>query len=346
MGSDKTLILLNYTVDPLHPVLSHQLDVAVALCEKFSKVVVVTAGPKIDQKLPNLQVISTEWEQGKAFGNAISLYRVFLSVLKTEKNVVVFSHMTEVQSALIGPITKLLKIKHVLWYAHAHHSIGLKISNIFVDLILTSTSGSCPVHNKKVLSIGQAINPKQFPPKEFAFNLKNFAHIGRFDSSKRLDLIIDFCLRLRQRGVDLNLSLVGNPSNTKNLIWARNLQRRVSGPEYGGWLTFESGVPRNEVKLHLQRSDVFIHAFQGSLDKTLVEATLMMLPVLTINHEYHQNFGSWSMLNSPSLEDEYRGLMSKTNNELKEELLRRKNLALGTHSFQGWINRVSEVLTH
>jgi hypothetical protein len=213
-----------------------------------------------------------------------------------------------------------------------------------VDKILTSTTGSCPVHTRKVLTIGQAINPKQFPPKEFAFKLKKFIHVGRFDSSKRIDLIIDFCLGLRKSGVKLKLSLIGSPSNAKNLSWARNLQSRVSGPEYEGWLTFESGVPRDEVTLYLQRADVFIHAFQGSLDKTLVEATMLMLPVLTINYEYHQNFGSWSTVNSPSLEDEYRGLMSKTNNQLRDELLRRMNLALDKHSFQGWINRVSEAL--
>ena len=344
MGPDKTLILFNYTVDSLHPVLSHQLDVAVALCEKFRKVVVITAGPKIDPNLPNLQVISIGWEQEKTFRNVFSLYRVFLSVLKSEKYVVVFSHMTEVQSALIGPITKLLNIKHVLWYAHAHHSIGLRISNLFVDKIVTSTSGSCPIRGKKVLIIGQAINPTQFPSKEFSFKFKNFTHIGRFDSSKRIDLIIDFCLGLRRSGIELNLDLIGSSSNAKNLNWARNLQTKASGTEYEGWLKFESGVPRDEVMLRLQRSDVFVHAFQGSLDKTLVEATFMMLPVLTINHEYHQNFGSWSPVNSPTLEDEYRGLMSKTSDELRNELARRKNLALNHHGFQGWINRVSETL--
>ena len=95
----------------------------------------------------------------------------FLKFLGKYRKFIIFSHMTEVQSGIIAPISKLLGIRHLLWYAHKSKSKYLVWNNIFVDEILTSTSGSCPIKSHKIKPIGQGIDQNLFPHK----NINDFS---------------------------------------------------------------------------------------------------------------------------------------------------------------------------
>jgi len=97
----------------------------------------------------------------------------------------------------------------------------------------------------------------------------------------------------------------------------------------------------------LLEADCFIHAFEGSLDKTLVEATFSALPVITINNEYRQIFGSWN-LNNPSnkgsLEDEALSLFAIPEDRLEIEIDRRYKIAVNNHEILGWVDRLVRIL--
>ena len=94
----------------------------------------------------------------------------------------------------------------------------------------------------------------------------------------------------------------------------------------------------------MQDSGCFFHAYIGSLDKTLVESTMLSVPVVTINPEYIKIFGSWSSSGSVSLDSEYRAMRSLNFTELELELERRHSLALRNHSLTNWINLLSQLL--
>jgi hypothetical protein len=57
-----------------------------------------------------------------------------------------------------------------------------------------------------------------------------------------------------------------------------------------GWLNFEPTLSHEKIPEALSSSDLFIHAFQGSLDKTTVEAVLIGLPLISINSEVNKFF--------------------------------------------------------
>ena len=87
----------------------------------------------------------------------------------------------------------------------------------------------------------------------------------------------------------------------------------------------------------LNGNDVFIHAFQGSLDKTLIEATLAGLPVITINNEYLNEFGTWSQRNtSIDLDNEFSAFMSSPNDQIAKLCKTRQQIAITKHSFDQW----------
>ena len=329
------------------PALSHQVEAVNNLAGSFSTVTVVTGRVGRYSVKDNVKVISLNWQPDKPLRNILKLYRVVIPLLKGAN--VVFSHMTEVQSFLIGPITRFKNIPHYLWYAHAHKSFFLSASYKFVNGIITSTTGSCPIGGHKVHVVGQAINPNVFFRKiSFTGDFIKLCHIGRFDSSKNIAEIIDVVHGLRRLNSKLNLTLVGNPSNLKQEEYASDIKRKYVDFVESGWLTFKPAIPRDEIPNILGEQNLFIHAYRGSLDKTLVEATLFGMPVITSNEEYLSEFGRWKEVNlrGSTLLDEAEAFFSSSDDHRNFELVRRQNVALENHGLDQWAAKISAILLY
>ena len=114
-----------------------------------------------------------------------------------------------------------------------------------------------------------------------------------------------------------------------------------------GWLKFTPHIPRSLLPEILQTYDCFIHSFQGSLDKTIVEATFSGLPVITINNEYRKTFGSWNLINTGmtnSLKEEAQLLLKLDGDARQSEVDRRYEVAVEQHELTGWIDRLVSIL--
>lgn len=342
----KVLLVVNFTMDTNHPVLSHQIDIVEKLAPSFRKVIVLTANPGDYESHSNISICSTFWINGNPFRNLLNLYREFFRVLNSESVDVVFSHMTDVQSALLSPLTRLFRIKHYLWYAHKHKSRYLAFANFFVDGIITSTSGSCPIEGPKTYPVGQGVDSGIFQFKLHELPKKiNFLHVGRFDSSKRIEKIIEFGIELRDLDIDFSLTLIGSPSNEVANQYSKFILSRYDGNPNMEWLTFLPGVRRSELPGLLHLYDVFVHAYEGSLDKTLIEATLCGLPVITTNIEYLQIFGCWGPGIGLTLKSEFLSFASKDRSDVRLEQVRRRQICSDQHSVESWISQVTSILT-
>ncbi len=343
MTSEKrTLVVLNYAMDETHPIFSHQIQAVNELSKHFSKVIVVTGSIGLTLSQENVEILSTNWVRNRRFFS-LARYLVKIIPVLLRDQVIVFSHMTEVQSSLIAPITKLLGIPHWLWYAHKSKSSYLKWCHFWLNGIITSTPGSCPLESQKVYSVGQGVDPRQFP---FSHSKKVFLqypliHFGRFDSSKNIHEILEACSRLIDLGINLQFTQLGFSSNDINLTYSHEVMDKYSNLN---WVKFLPSISRNEVSAFLDDYFAFIHAYRGSLDKTLIECTLLGLPVVTLNSEYLDIFGSWSNNRHPSLTDELMALIIKDSNSLKVELSRRYQIAVKDHSLDHWAESISTLI--
>lgn len=321
-------------MDQNHPIFSHQVQAVCAISQFYSEVTVIT-GKVGDFEVPsNVKVIDTNWTTGKNIGNVYRfLFNAFKYVLRTR--VAVFSHMTEVQSALIAPLTKFLRIPHYLWYAHKSESRYLLWCHWWLDGIITSSAGSCPVSGLKVHAIGQGIDPVMFQPQVERKEFTNFPliHFGRFDPSKNILEIINVCEKFIKKGFNLTFTQVGSPSTTN---YERIANEIKSNHESTSWITFLPSLPRQELSNMLSRSYAMIHAFRGSLDKTLIEATMQKIPVITLNEEYLEIFGRWSNHPILSLENELETVIGLTPRLISGELHRRYEIAIQSHSLSHW----------
>lgn len=338
------LILVNFVLDSTNSLLSHQADVVRSLAAKFDKVTVITGNKGQFEPPFNVRVLDLGWEEGNNLRNIFRLYRSFFSVLKPRKSVV-FSHMTDVQSAFLSPFTWITQTPHYLWYAHKQFSPYLRFANFFVDGVLTSTLGSCPLSGKRVSVIGQGVDPSVFNlDKRPSGNLNSCVHIGRADPSKNLRKIFEFAVSEHSMNPNFNLIHVGGPSTLKAQLDLESICQDFQNSIDSDVIKLQPSIRRSQVPNFLASADFFVHAYQGSLDKSLVESTLAKVPVITLNQEYHAIFGTWSGEEFPSLQSEYRALKNLGIQCLEHEIERRFKLAEKSHSYRGWIEKIANIL--
>ncbi len=338
------MLIMNYCLDEDNQVLSHQAEISLELAKKFQRVTVITG--YIGGFLPpeNMTVVSLHWKPRMPIKNLLLLIYHFLRVCLFDRPIAIFSHMTENYTLATGLFSRILGVKHVLWYAHTSGSLRLKIASLLANLIVTSTYGSFPFKSRKILAIGQSIRndlflPREAQPKKF----ENAIHVGRIDPSKNLDLILTcFLERADNHG---RLMIVGKPSNVASTIEWEKCKKNFEDFFATGQVIEVGTVARKLLPNTLVDSDYFLHAFIGSLDKAIVEATFCKVPVVTINPEYVHVFGKWSQDNdSLTLESELLSFLTMDESERIDLINKRYAIALDKHSLTSWVSRLKNIL--
>ncbi len=336
---------MNYAMDSQDPLLSHQLEAVAALAKNFNTVTVLTG--RVGSMIPagNVRVINTNWVPGKKLKSLGRLLLKSLPTIVRGSYDSVFFHMTDLQCAVLSPLIRIRGKKQLFWYAHTKKSFFMWWSSMWVNSIVTSTQGSCPIKGGKVIAIGQAIDENRFTEIPLVkLNLSKLIHVGRFDKSKNIELLIEQAKELRTEFKDICLNIVGSPANNESQIWADNLILTNRDEVEQGWLKFSESIARAEVPATIALHGCFFHSYLGSLDKTLIESTMMRVPVISTNPEYAAIFGTWSSLVRPSLADEYRSLMKLNTNQIDEKLRERRLIAIASHSLGNWTKQLSLLL--
>jgi glycosyltransferase involved in cell wall biosynthesis len=330
------------------PLLSHQVESVNELSKYFVKVTVITGRVGLHEVSGNVRVLSSDWTPGNPIKSGVRFVLLASSVIRRNRNIVVFSHMTEVQSAMLAIPLRILGISHYLWYAHAQKSLFLIINHFFANGIITSTKGSCPISSNKVFPVGQAINVDNFKISNKKLKkAKSLVHIGRFDQSKDIHGIIDAVNKVMVRNhLELTFTQIGSPTTEVARAYCEQTHQKFASQIEEGWLKLQPSILRSEVPSTLSNYDAFTHAYKGSLDKSIVEATLVGIPVLTTNPEYLAIFGSWSrrQQDSVTLENEIESYIGTKQADIENEIIRRRLIALQGHSLKNWGLQISRIL--
>lgn len=341
------LLLFNYAMDENSQLFSHQKIVAEKLLGHFDFIDVITVYKASDIFSDKLSVSSTGWENGKPLLNILKFYKKAIPKLFKHRRGYVFSHMTEVQSFLIAIICRVLGIRHVLWYAHKSKSPFLYLAYPFIDVIATSTKGSCPIESKRVKTIGQAIDAEIFNMPQTAPSIPplRWYHIGRLDPSKNLEAIIDCLSYFRDLGIPLSLDLFGTPSSNVHLEYARNVRDNLCKGK--DWVKFHGAVNKKDIPKIANDHDGFIHAYMGSLDKAVLEAVFARRVVISCNPEFMKEFSSHSSdVSIPEniLKDLLGDLFSSSQENVLTEIERRYDLVMKRHELNRWIQELTTII--
>ena len=332
-------------MDKNDPLLSHQNEAVSGLSKNFHKITVITGRVGDVNPNPNIRIITTDWIPGKRFRSTFKLFQIAIPEIMRGDFQSVFFHMTDLQCALLSPLIRLRGKKQFLWYAHKFKSKYLIFASKWVTGIVTSTNGSCPITGNRVYPIGQAIDEEKFRPIPFEdLDMDRLVHIGRFDRSKNIDLLISVSKKLRQSFPGICLSIIGSPANSESRSWADALIVRTQIEIQEGWIDFKDAISRENFPIEMGKNGCFFHGYLGSLDKTLIESTMLCVPVVTLNPEYLDIFGTWSKTSKSDLESEYQALRALDPNEIKAELAVRLKIARDNHSLNHWVSQLTDLL--
>jgi glycosyltransferase involved in cell wall biosynthesis len=342
------LLILTYEMDESSQLFSHQVAVVNQLAKLFEEVTVLT-GKIGEHKVDiNVKVFSSRWQNGKRIRSIIRFLSIFLTIVLQKRPTAIFSHMTSVQSAFAAPIISLLRIKHYLWYAHSNNNVYLKVSHLFLNGILTATEGSCPIKSTKVKVIGHSIDPLIFSRKEKVnFPIKKFLHIGRFDPIKNIESIVETIGDIKKLHSDLTFDNFASPSKEEYAEYENKVVKNYSTSRDLKYITFNPSVNRSKIPTIIKSYDAFIHACDAGLDKSILEATLIGLPVVTINKQYLDIFGNWetrSNAGQVNLTSEALNLLALSNGDLNVELNRRYKIALQYADIRLWAKKVKDLI--
>ena len=346
------LLLLNYSMNARSTVFSHQREVAKRLAPHFEHTLVITADEHLGEKTANIEIQSSNWKSGQSLKNAITFYRLVIPVILSQrKDIVVFSHMTEVQSFLIAPLCRLLGIPHFLWYAHKSNSKYLRLSFPFLNGVITSTPGSCPIRSSKVHPIGQAIDIELFGIIQSLPNIPplRWYHVGRLDESKNIDLIIEVFCKLRGEGWDLKLDFYGRPSSNSAQTYFDTIRKKYLTKDNLDWLTFHGPIERARIPEIASHHDGFVHAFQGSLDKAVLEAVICKRVIVSTNPEFENEFSSFKSIHHSQFENltlQLGTVLEMLEDEQEARIEAFYNITKQNHSLDKWIGALVEVITH
>jgi glycosyltransferase involved in cell wall biosynthesis len=219
----------------------------------------------------------------------------------------------------------------------------------FLSGVVTSTEGSCPLQGEKIKVIGQGIMlsmtssdlivPKVPPLRWY--------HIGRIDQSKRIEILINAVLSARQSGYDVTLDLFGIPSGLKSELYYQRLVELSKLPNFSGWLSFRGPIRREEIFHVSQDFDGFLHAFNGSLDKALLESVLCGRFVASTNREFLREFGGTFVsenFSKLSLSQQLLELIQCDEANLRESSSNQQRLLKKNHSFENWISKLLDIM--
>jgi len=92
-----------------------------------------------------------------------------------------------------------------------------------------------------------------FPAVPWAERERAFLCVGRIAPDKELDRVIDILARVRSARPEVRLTLVGTPEGA----YAERITARVRAE--GGWITIESGLPRDALTRLMTRHRYGIH---------------------------------------------------------------------------------------
>ncbi len=341
-------------MDSKDAVFPHQIGIVAELSSTWDRVFVITCTASTHELslLPkNITVMNLKWHQVSKFVAILKLFYFFLKVTLTKDRVVLFSYMTETFSAFIAPLARLLKIRHILWYAHVSKPRRLSWSHLWVDKLITSTPDSCPIHSKKVIPIGQAVDQTVFscPNKRVRNNPMKLqvVHVGRIDPSKNIETIIELFIENFPEKTSV-LHLIGTNSE-KYAHYAKSLKSRFKSQVDSGHVIFHGKKDQVFINNALCQSDIFLHAFLGSLDKTLIEAILSKTFVISSNQAFIKEFGCLGKY--PNFENLYAFLSQELNiyqqsdvSELQSIVEKRHQHALNNHSRSQWLRKLNQVL--
>ncbi len=275
MHKRKGLVLFNLETDLDSRVLASNHDLLNEFSKRYKKVFVYSTHVGRTKLPENVHIV--ELGGGTPIRKAIAVLKILkvgFWLMKENKNVQVYHHMSTRTLLILGPLCKALRIPTLLWYSHSVADRSLKLSHRFADVCLSSTQNSFPVNARNFCAIGHGIALEKFESvsKLVEFDRKNILALGRLVPIKRLEKIIDILGDMSTGpSTELGRLFFIGPSNTsveyRDMLTRTAILKKVD-------LEILDAVNYEDIPSLLSEFSIVYSGTPRSVDKAVLEAAI------------------------------------------------------------------------
>lgn len=348
MFNNKNLLIVTQTVDEK----DSNLGFFCGWLREFSKnadQVYVIANKVGDYNFPeNIKVFSLGKERGSS--RIVRFLRYWFYLLKYLPKVrAVFFHMCPEYVVYGGFLARLYGKKLGMWYLHKSKNLKLVLANILANTIFTAHKDGYPIKSNKVVVTGHGINIdfSMFKPgpKNINENFLKFLTVGRISESKDLLILIKatiLLLKEKNKWGRAKLTIVGEPylKEDKEYLDKLNNYLKEKKPE-NLRVDFEGKVLHKDMPIYYADADLLLNASKtGGVDKAVLEAMAMGLPVITSNSAFRNILPANCLFEEDNIEDLKNKILDYKS--IDTNLL--QDIVAKNHNLKSTINKISKIL--
>lgn len=243
-----------------------------------------------ETQLPaNVHVHSLGKESGRG---RVARTFTFLKLVWTLRNKhdAVFAHMNPEYVVLAGWFWRLRSKPVVLWYVHKSVTWWLKVAVWFATVVCTAVRNSISIQSPKIRVLGHGIDiaAMQGIPASLDATLV-MKTVGRISKSKGIDTILDMCDLLARENEPFALAVIGAPATDEERVFATAMERRAAAAPFAARVQFKGPIRNTQVPEALIGTNFFLNISNtGGLDKSVLEAALLGIPVLSTNPTFRE----------------------------------------------------------
>jgi len=253
---------------------------------------------KGDYDLPqNVTVHSLGKESGMSRTQYIIRFYKNIYSLRKQYDVV-FVHMNPIYVILGAFFWRAYGNRIGLWYVHKAVNLQLRLALVLTHFVFTSSPESFRIKSTKVHYVGHGVEAVTVTDNGGRIgNRLRALYLGRISEIKRIDMIIRTVSALRNMGVDVVLSVVGDAIVENDIKYRAFLEDTARFFDVSNYVRFFPAVPHEEIGTILNRADIMINASpDGGMDKVVLESWIGGVPCFTTNKAFRRVFGEYAPL--------------------------------------------------
>jgi len=317
------LLILTQTIDRTDSSLGFFQKWVSTLATKFEEIEVICLKEGEHELPSNVRVHSLGKEEAgssKFFNKILYILRFYRLIWHLRnKHDTVFVHMNQEYLLLGGVFWRLLGKKIFMWRNHYDGSVLTDIAVMFCHKVFCTSKFSYTARFKKttLMPVGVDVDSCRLD-EQITRVPRTILSLGRLDSSKRPEVLIDALSLLKEKGIDFNTTFVGGPSKTDS-GYPEKLRMRVESLNLINNVTFVGAVPNTETFRYYRSSDIFVNCSRsGMFDKTIFEAVACGCLVLATSRDFKDLVGEEFIFDdgdSAMLANKLAGFLKASSNE-------------------------------
>lgn len=282
------LLIVTQVVDDAHPVLGFFCRWISSFASEVDSIEVVTL-EKGNFSLPDNVTVHSLGKELQVSSRLVYAYRYWSLLWRLRNRYdVVLTHMNPEYTIAGFPLWFILRKQVGMWYAHGAVTIRLRLATLLANHIFTSTAQGFRLNTRKCSFVGQGIDVDLFSLiKKQSEDTLQLVTVGRLSPVKNIDTLLQCCHILHSQGVVFRFIVIGSAVTASEKEYAQKMKALAEELGLSKYVSFVGSLRQEELPASLAAADIFIHDGQtGSLDKAILEAMAVGVPVVSSNVAY------------------------------------------------------------